>query len=70
LWPADLGAQPNFRQVLINSLLHQGGLWLASPLLILRFVRELDASDAWLGLHGTVMGVSTIVGLVFWRWAE
>jgi MFS family permease len=69
LWPADVGAQPNFRQVLINSLLHQAGLWLASPLLILRYVRELDASDAWLGLHGTVTGISTIVGLVFWRWA-
>jgi MFS family permease len=32
-------------------------------------VRELGASDAWLGLHGTVTGVSTIVGLLFWRWA-
>jgi len=69
LWPTDLAAQPNFRRVLVNSLWHQSGLWLASPLLILRYVRELDASDAWLGLHGTVMGVSTIVGLVFWRWA-
>lgn len=69
LWPTDLAAQPNFRRVLTNSLLHQAGLWLASPLLILRYVRELEATDAWLGLHGTVAGVSAIVGLVFWRWA-
>jgi hypothetical protein len=69
LWPADLAAQPNFRRVLGNSLLHQSGLWLASPLLILRYVRELDATDAWLGLHSTVLGVSAIVGLMFWRWA-
>jgi MFS family permease len=69
LWPADVGRQHNFRQVLINSLLHQTGLWLAGPLFILRYVRELEAADAWLGLHATVTGLSTAAGLIFWRWA-
>jgi MFS family permease len=66
-WPGDLGQYPDFMRILRNSLLHSVGLWLAGPLYILRYVRDLGASDAWLGLLTTVTAVSTVVGLLFWR---
>ena len=70
-WPADVldPAHRDFMRITLNSLAHSWGLWMAGPLYILRYVRELGASDAWLGLHATVGGVATIVGLLFWRWA-
>jgi MFS family permease len=67
LWPANPGQYPDFVRILRNSLLHSVGLWMAGPLFILRYVRELGASDAWLGLLTTVTAASTILGLLFWR---
>jgi len=69
-WPADLLAPEHrdFVVITLNSIAHSVGLWMAGPLYILRYVRELGASDAWLGLLATVGGVATIVGLLFWRW--
>ena len=67
LWPADLGRQPDFVHFTLNSLLHNLALWLAGPLYVLYFVRQLGATDAWLGLYATVTSLSTIVGLLFWR---
>jgi Na+/melibiose symporter-like transporter len=67
LWPNDLGQQPDFVHFMLNSLLHNLALWLAGPLYVLYFVRQLGASDAWLGLYATVTSLSTIVGLLFWR---
>ena len=68
LWPADLAQQPDFVHFTLNSLLHNLALWLAGPLYVLYFVRQLGATDAWLGLYGTVTSLSAIVGLLFWRW--
>ena len=47
--------------------MHGVGLWLASPLYILYYVRQLDASDAWIGLQATVLTATTIVGWLIWR---
>jgi len=66
-WPAELGQYRDFRRILRNSLLHSVGLWMAGPLYILHYVRELGASDAWLGVLTTTSAVSTVVGLLFWR---
>uniref|UniRef100_A0A7C4PLI8 MFS transporter n=1 Tax=Anaerolinea thermolimosa TaxID=229919 RepID=A0A7C4PLI8_9CHLR len=60
--------EPDFQRLTTNTILHGIGLWLASPLYILYYVRQLDASDAWLGLHGTVLTTTTILGWMFWRW--
>jgi hypothetical protein len=60
--------EPNFQRITTNTLMHGVGLWLASPLYILYYVRQLDASDAWLGLQGTVLTTMTILGWLFWRW--
>jgi hypothetical protein len=66
-WPADLGLYPDFVRIVRNSLLHSLGLWMAGPLYILRYVRDLGATDAWVGLLTTITAVSTVVGLLFWR---
>ncbi len=68
LLPPDLAHQPDFMHIMVNTLRHNLALWLAGPLYILYFVRVLGANDAWLGLYATVTGISTIVGLLFWRW--
>jgi MFS family permease len=67
LWPADLAQQPDFVHFMLNSLLHNLALWLAGPLYVLYFVRQMGATDAWLGLYATVTSLSAIVGLLFWR---
>ena len=60
-------AYPEFMRITRNTLLHGIGIWLASPLYTLFFVRQMDASDAWLGLNGMVASLGTIVGYTFWR---
>jgi MFS family permease len=59
--------QGDFVRIVTNTLLYGLGAWTAAPLYILYFVRQLDASDAWIGLHGTVANVSAIVGYAIWR---
>jgi MFS family permease len=62
-----LREQPDFQRLTTNTFLHGIGLWMASPLYILYYVRQLDASDAWIGLQGTVLTTATILGWLFWR---
>jgi MFS family permease len=62
-----LTSHPEFMRITRNTLLHGIGIWLASPLYVLFFVRQLDATDAWLGVNGMVASLGTIVGYSFWR---
>ncbi len=59
--------QPVFTRFMINTLLLNTGLWLVGPLYVLYTVKELGASDAWIGLSGTVASVSSMVGLLLGR---
>ncbi len=59
---------PAFLRITRNTFLHGIGVWMAGPLYVLYFVRQLDASDAWLGLNGTIASIGTIVGYSLWRW--
>lgn len=63
-----LTEHPGFMRITTNTLLHGIGVWAAGPLYALYFVRELNASDAWLGLNGTLASLGTIAGYSFWRW--
>jgi MFS family permease len=68
-WRAFLMApwrSPNFTRIFVNTLLHSVGLWVAAPLYILYFVRELGATEAWLGVFTSVGNLSAIVGNLFW----
>lgn len=60
-------SQPAFLQIVINTLLHSVGVWIAAPLYALYFVRELEATDAWLGLNGSIASIATIAGFSLWR---
>jgi Na+/melibiose symporter-like transporter len=59
---------PAFRRITINTFLHGFALWLATPLYVLYYVRNLGASDAWLGTQGMIASAVTILGYAFWRW--
>lgn len=61
-------AHQGFMRITANTLMHGIGIWMAGPLYALYFVRQLEASDAWLGLNGTVGSIGTILGYSFWRW--
>jgi MFS family permease len=54
-------------RITTNTFLHGMGVWAASALYVLYFVRVLGASDAWIGLQGTVASACTILGYAFWR---
>jgi MFS family permease len=58
---------PQFMRISVNTLLHGSGLWAATPLYVLYYVRVLDAKDDWLGLLGTVTSIATIGGWLLWR---
>jgi len=63
----EAAQHPGLSRIIVNTFLHGFGLWLASPLYILRYVRELDATDAWIGLTGTIATLAAIVATPVWR---
>ena len=63
-----LREHPEFMAITRNTFLHGMGVWMAGPLYALYFVRQLEASDAWLGLNGTIGCIGTIAGYSLWRW--
>ena len=58
---------PGLSRIITNTFMHGMGLWLAAPLYILRYVRELEANDAWIGLSGTIATLAAIVATPIWR---
>ena len=59
---------PAFMRITLNTFMHGCGVWMAGPLYTLYFVRQLNASDAWLGLNGMAASIGTIAGYSLWRW--
>jgi len=57
----------DFVRIIVNTFLHNVAAWALAPLYILFFVRQLGASDAWLGLMNTVASAAAIFGWLFWR---
>lgn len=74
MWGVFAGEAMLARYV-VNTLLLNIGLWMAGPLFVVYTVRQLGASDAWIGTSGTV---ASVCGLVGWmvgrhlveRWGE
>lgn len=60
-------AHPEFMRITMNTFMHGVGVWMVAPLYTLYYVRDLNASDAWLGLNGTVACLGTIAGYNLWR---
>lgn len=62
-----IAERPDFRKMLINSLVANAGAYLAGPLYILYYVRQLNASDGWIASMTLAANVAAIVGLMVWR---
>jgi MFS family permease len=65
---ATFADHPAFTRITVNTFLHGLGVWMAGPLYTLYYVRQLDASESWLGLNGTIASIGTIAGFSLWRW--
>jgi MFS family permease len=59
--------KPGFTRITFNTLLHGLGVWMALPLYVLYFVRQLGAGEGWLGVNGTAASLGTILGYLLWR---
>jgi MFS family permease len=62
-----LAENRDFVRITLNTLLFDLGAWLVGPLYILFFVRELGASDGWIGLNNTLANLGVIAGYALWR---
>ncbi len=58
---------PMFLRITINTFLLSFGAWMISPLYIILYVKQLGASDGWLGTLNTLAYIGVIVGYWLWR---
>ncbi len=63
---AGVRAQRGFVRFTVASFVFYWGIYLPAALWSILRVRELGASDGWIGLIATVNSVSTIVGYLYW----
>jgi len=63
----SIAGHPGIFRIATNTFMHGMGVWAASALYVLYFVRVLGASDAWIGLQGTIASACTIIGYALWR---
>jgi len=59
--------RPVFTQFMINIILLNIGIWTVGPLYILYTVRQLQASDAWVGLWATTSTACSLIGWLLVR---
>jgi Na+/melibiose symporter-like transporter len=62
-----MAEHPGLTRIIINTFCHGFGLWLAAPLYILRYVRQLDAPDSWIGLSSTIAMLAGILATPVWQ---
>lgn len=62
----QLGRQGNFWRFAAGTFVYYWGLYLPIPLYNLYRVRELGASDAWIGLLTVAFNLSSLLPYVFW----
>jgi MFS family permease len=61
-----INTSPDFVSFTLKRFVYLFGITLATPLFPLYFVRELNASDAWIGLLYTAQTAVLVVGYFFW----
>jgi Na+/melibiose symporter-like transporter len=64
---AKAGERQSFVRIVINTLVFNLGAWLVMPLYIIFFVKQLEASDSWIGLNSTLAQIGGIAGHLLWR---
>ena len=70
-----LSEHHDFVRMTFNTILHGTGLWMIGPVYILFYVRQLGATDGWIGLNGTLGNLTPIFGYLLWqrgvrKWGE
>jgi MFS family permease len=58
--------QPKFTSFMFKRFIFFTGTTLAAPLFPLYYVREVQASDAWIGIINTVQSAILLIGYAFW----
>ena len=66
---------PRFLRITLNTVVYGTGLWMVTPLFSIYYVRELGASNAWVGELTSLINLTGIVGFylgrkVVRRWGE
>jgi MFS family permease len=56
-----------FFRIMVDTFVFNFGAWLVGPLYIIFFVKQLGASDGWVGLNTTLSQVGLIAGYLIWR---
>ncbi len=56
-----------FVRIVTNTLVFNLGAWFVMPLYVILFVKELQASDGWVGLNTTLASIGVIFGNLIWR---
>jgi len=64
---ATMSENRGFTRIVVNTLVFDLGAWMVGPLYIILFVRQLGATDGWLGLRGSIAYVGVILGYWLWR---
>jgi Na+/melibiose symporter-like transporter len=63
---ALLGKQRPFVNITLNTLVFNIAFWMAQPLQPIYFVRELGASDGWMGIWLALMSGGALIGNLVW----
>jgi MFS family permease len=63
----SIGESAPFRHIVVNTLLFNLGAWMVGPLYMILFVRDLGATDGWIGLNTTLANVGVMAGYWLWR---
>ncbi|NLD74517.1 MAG: MFS transporter [Chloroflexi bacterium] len=64
---ATAARERGFTRIVVNTLLFNLGAWMVGPLFMIFYVRELGATDGWVGSLGTLAHVGVIAGYWVWR---
>jgi MFS family permease len=56
-----------FVRMVINTLVFNLGAWFVMSLYTIFFIKELHASDGWVGLNTTLANIGVILGNIIWR---
>jgi MFS family permease len=59
--------QPDFMRIVVSTLAHGLGLWMIGPIYVLYYVRQLGASDGWIGANATVASLTPVLGYYVWQ---
>jgi MFS family permease len=59
--------QPDFTKIVVSTLAHGLGLWMIGPIYVLYYVRQLGASDGWIGTNAMIANLTPVIGYYVWQ---